>query len=114
MILPNVDLVIVEKEKILGYLLNPSHRHGSSKARFFFEFGFEIPKWETQAEALREHGGLHPVCHREETGFGPRYVVDDVLRTPSGRAPMLRTVWQMDAGALAPRLITAHPLEDSI
>ena len=30
---------------------------------------------------------------------------------PGGRRPRLRTVWQVDEGDLAPRLITAYPLE---
>lgn len=37
---PDPDLLLVEQEKIQGYLLNPTHRHGASKARFFAEFGF--------------------------------------------------------------------------
>lgn len=46
-----------------------------------------------------------------ETGFGPRYQVDGKLPTPDGRGPRIRTVWQRDKGQLAPRLITAYPLE---
>jgi len=58
-----------------------------------------------------EHGRTHEVARVRETGFGPRYVVDGELITPSGRRPRLRTVWQMDEGAVAPRLISAYPLE---
>ena len=45
-----------------------------------------------------------------ETGFGPRNEVDGELRTPDGRSPRVRTVWQVDKGQIAPRLITAYPL----
>jgi hypothetical protein len=47
-----------------------------------------------------------------ETFFGPRYNVDGKIVTPDGRNPTIRTVWQMDHGELAPRLITAYPVEE--
>ena len=63
------------------------------------------------AEALREHGRRHEVARVRETGFGRRYSVEGELNTPAGRRPRVRSVWQMDEGAIAPRLITAYPLE---
>ena len=46
-----------------------------------------------------------------ETGFGPRYDVAGPLKTPDGRTPRVRTVWQIDHGQVAARLITAYPSE---
>jgi hypothetical protein len=109
--LPNPDQLLVEREKIVDYLLNPAHRYGASKARFFLEFGFRLDAWEQLAAALREHGQTHEVARETETGFGPRYAVEGELNTPSGRRSRVRTVWQMDKGAVAPRLISAYPLE---
>jgi hypothetical protein len=109
--LPNATELIVEREKILDYLLNAAHRYGASKARFFAEFGFRIENWEQLADALREHGRTHEITRQQETGFGPRYAVEGELNTPTGRRPRVRTVWQMDEGAIAPRLISAYPLE---
>ena len=43
--------------------------------------------------------------------FGPRYEVEGELTTPDGRRSRVRTVWQLDDGQIAPRLITAYPLE---
>ncbi len=43
--LPNANNLIVEREKIVDYLLNPAHRYGASKARFFSQFGFRIEAW---------------------------------------------------------------------
>jgi hypothetical protein len=51
------------------------------------------------------------VTKAKETGFGPRYEVEGELETPDGRRPRVRTVWQVDEGQQAPRLITAHPIE---
>jgi hypothetical protein len=109
--LPNAEIGVVEQEKIIGYLLNPMHRHGASKARFFKEFGFRVEAWEKFAEALREHARQHNVVRTKETGFGPRYEVEGDLSAPDGRSPRVRTVWQMDEGQIAPRLITAYPME---
>jgi len=46
-----------------------------------------------------------------DTPFGPRYEVDGELNVPDGRTPRIRAVWQQDHGEVAPRLITAYPLE---
>lgn len=109
--LPNAHLALVEREKIVDYLLNSAHRHGASKARFFTAFGFRVEAWETLAAALREHGQRYDVARTKETGFGPRYEVEGEITAPDGRRPRVRTVWQMDEGQIAPRLITAYPLE---
>jgi hypothetical protein len=49
-----------------------------------------------------------------ETLFGPRYEVEGSLRTPDSRNPHIRTVWQVDKGQLAPRLITAYPVDENL
>ena len=109
--LPNAHLLVVEREKIVDYLLNPAHRHGASKARYFAGFGVRAETWETLAEALREQGRRCEVANVKKIGFGPRYEVEGELPAPDGRRPCVRTVWQMDEGQIAPRLITAYPLE---
>ena len=50
--LPNPDKLVVEREKIANYLLNPVHRFGASKARFFTHFGFRVEAWEQLAQAF--------------------------------------------------------------
>ena len=110
--LPNADKAVVEREKIADYLLNPTHRYGASKARFFSGFGFSAAKWKELAEALRLHAQTHEAKRVRETGFGPRYEVEGKLRAADGRSPRVRAVWQMDEGSIAPRLITAYPLGD--
>lgn len=90
--LPNAHLAVVEREKITEYLLNPSHRYGSSKARFFAQFGFGLESWEMLASALRQHGQQNEVMKDKETGFGPRYEVEGELAAPDGRRPRVRTV----------------------
>ncbi len=88
--LPAPERLLVEREKIVDYLLNPAHRYGASKARFFSAFGFRPEAWEVFQAALREHGQRCEVTRMTETGFGPRY-----------------------KDQVAPRLITAYPSEAS-
>ena len=109
--LPNAEKAAVEREKITEYLLNLTHRFGAGKARFFAGFGFRVEAWEELAAALKEHGQRHEVTIMKETGFGPRYEVEGELIAPDGRRPRVRTVWQIDEGGIAPRLITTYPLE---
>ena len=111
--LPNANNAIVEEQKITGYLLNRAHRFGANKAKFFLDFGFRAGQWQVFANALREHAQTHVVAKRKETRFGPRFEIDGELRTPDGRRPRIRTVWQLDHEMVAPRLITAYPLEVS-
>ena len=106
---PGVDAG--EREKLVEYLLNRTHRHGASKAQFFASFGFTLENWESLAAALRDHGQRCEVARTRVTGFGPRYEVEGGLAMPDGRHPRLRAVCQMDNGQIAPRLITADPLE---
>jgi hypothetical protein len=111
MYLPNADVLKVEQKKITGYLLNTQHRYGASKAKFFTGFGFSKTSWEMLALALQEHGRTHEVSEMAETVFGRRYEVEGELRTPDGRTPRVRSVWQVDPGMVAPRRLTAYPLE---
>jgi hypothetical protein len=108
--LPNALSAVVGREKVVDYLLNRAHRYGASKAEFFFKYGFLLDKWEVLAQALLEHGQKHDVVNVTET-FGPRFLIDGELPSPDGCAPRVRTVWQLDRGQLAPRLITAYPAE---
>jgi hypothetical protein len=85
--LPNALSAVVEREKVVDYLLNRAHRCGASKAEFFFKYGFRLDQWEVLAQALLEHGQRHDVINVTETGFGPRYLIDGELPWPDGRAP---------------------------
>jgi hypothetical protein len=40
---------------------------------------------------------------------GLKYILDGRIGTPSGKTPVVRSVWIVDAGREAPRLVTAYP-----
>jgi len=110
MYLPNRHLAFVTEDKVVEYLLNPAHKIGGSKARFFLAFGFSTDDWQTMAEVLVELGQSHKVAHVDRSSpFGIMYRVIGHLRTPDGRDPYVRTVWMIGYGTKAPRLISAYP-----
>ena len=49
---PNIDRAIIAPEKLTKYLLNPTHRIGGPKARFFMRFGFHPSRPDELADAL--------------------------------------------------------------
>lgn len=80
--LPNHDRALVPREKIVNYLLSPSHRDGRGKAAFFSRFGFTPESWHTLAGALLRHAARHEVAKAEATPLGTRYVIEGELETP--------------------------------
>jgi hypothetical protein len=110
--LPNAHLAIVDREKIVDYLLNPAHPDNGGKAKFFLGHGFTAEQWQDFAEALRRLAGSFPVIERVESQHGVKYIVIGRIETASGRSPSLRTVWIVDKGTNKPRLVTAYPGEE--
>jgi hypothetical protein len=108
--LPNADNAFVEPAKILEYLLAFDHPEGGSKAGFFTRFGFTADDAEALAAALLAQARANPVSSSAESKHGTKYGIDGPLLCPDGRSPSIRSVWIIDRGADAPRLVTAYPL----
>jgi hypothetical protein len=106
--LPRAEDAQIDRQKVIGYLLNAARSRG--KAAFFQHFGFAAAEWEVLANALRRHGSTHSLASSVESPWGIRYSVDGPLETPSGRTPQVRSVWIVEKGMDIPRLITAHPI----
>src|ERR1051325_6804531 len=104
--LPNVDKAIIRREKIVDYLLSPTHRDGRGKAGFFVRFGFTAAGWEILAEPFLLHATEHEVAKIEATPFGTRYVVEGILEAPDSRTPRVRVIWFIETGSDVPRLAT--------
>lgn len=108
--LPFIKSLRVDQSKITGYLLSESA--GRGKAMFFLRLGFRPENWETLAVALKAQARNNPVVSIVDSVHGKRYSVDGSIETPDDRQPRprVRTVWILETGAEAPRLITAHPV----
>lgn len=104
--LPNAERAVVEDRKIAEYLLSESHEDGRGKANFFKEFGFTH---ESLRRALLDLIDKNEVSALQSSDFGAKYVVEGRLAAPDGRSPRVRTVWIINTGRTAPRLVTAFP-----
>ena len=107
--LPNPDKALIQREKIADYRLNAAHPDNNGKAEFFETFGFRLNDWETLARAIRRGALDDEVIQHLETSHGVKYVLHAAMETPSGKSPLVRTVWIVDRGRNYPRLVTAYP-----
>jgi len=109
--LPNADRAVVERDKIVDYLLNPAHPDNGGKAAFFMAFGYNLDEWRLLANALCRLVASVEVAKSVETVHGTKYVVDGAMETPSGLTIGVRTIWIVDRGLDRPRMVTAYPCE---
>ena len=107
--LPNAQRAIVERAKIVEYLLNAAHPDNGGKAKFFTERGFAAERWEVLAQALRNMAVGVSVIQSVQSVHGSKYVLEGQMETPIGKQAAVRSVWIIDAGSQLPRLVTAYP-----
>jgi hypothetical protein len=109
--LRNAHLAVVDRAKVLDYLLNEVHPDNGGKARFFASLGFSREDPERLMAALRDIAEHGEVVRSGESVHGEKYVVDGWLSVHTQQSPQwsVRTVWIIDRGGDAPRLVTAYP-----
>jgi hypothetical protein len=109
--LRNAHLAIVDRTKVLDYLLNEAHPDNGGKARFFGWLGYSREDPERLIQALRDVAEHGDVASSAESVHGEKYVVDGRLsgHTQESRHGSIRTVWIIERGEDAPRLVTAYP-----
>jgi hypothetical protein len=107
--LPGADKAIVGREKIMDYLLNAAHLDNGGKAEFFAQLGFRRDQWEILAAALRNLAASGEVTCAAESPHGRKHVIVGRIQSPSGKTPLVRSIWIVDKGADAVRLVTAYP-----
>ncbi|AWI91675.1 hypothetical protein C0214_13225 [Methylobacterium sp. DM1] len=102
----------MSSDKISGYLLNPTHPDGGSKARIFELFGFSATAPEILAEALLAHAASAYLGRDGLTPLGDiKLIYEGPLHAPSGRSPIVRTVWRLLPDDTA-HFVTAVPLKE--
>ena len=109
--LPLPDEAEVPRAKIVLYLLNPEHRAGKGKARFFASHGFEVEDWQKLADALRQHARDHDITKEETVPLGVCFVVEGDMTMRDGAIARVRAVWFIERGERRPRFVTAYPLK---
>ena len=107
--LPDADKAIVSREKAADYLLNPAHPDNGGKAEFFTRLGFRRDQWEIFAAALKSLAAAGDAISSSESSHGKKYVIVGWLESPGGQTPLVQTIWIVDIGLAAARLVTAYP-----
>jgi hypothetical protein len=107
--LPNADKAIVERAKVADYLLNAAHPDNSGKAEFFIRLGFRREQWEILAAALKALAVESEVTAAADSPHGKKHVLTGRIQSPTGNTPMVQSVWIVDKGLDAARLVTAYP-----
>ena len=106
--LPNAERAVVEIEKLVDYCLSPEHPRGKHKAHVF-----RAACGLTQEHADEVRQQLLEIAVQNEAAQGPyvrhgrRYVVECVLRVPTGQAAAV-TAWVVRDGEDFPRFVSAY------
>ncbi len=108
---PNEDVAVVPRAKVVDYLLSESHFDGRHKAAFFRSFGFAPQDWQELAEALKRHVHQHEIAAEKPSPFGRRFIVEGIMQMPDGRTPLVRTIWFLRSEENRPCFVTAYPLK---
>ena len=107
--LPGADKAIVSREKIVDYLLNAAHPDNGGKAEVFAQLGFRHDQWEALAAALRNLAASGEVTRAAESPHGGKHIIVGRIQSPSGKTPLVQSIWIVDKGADAVRLVTVYP-----
>jgi len=107
--LPNAERAVIQQAKIVDYLLNVEHRDGGSKAKLLLSLGYAPANWRQLKSDLVQMHLQEDVIVSRQTISGVRYEIVPPLTGPSGDTVLFRSVWQIDLGTDAPRLVTMYP-----
>jgi hypothetical protein len=107
--LPNASNAVVTREKIADYLLNPAHPDNGGNAEFFTQLGFRREQWEVLATALKNMASIGEVTNATDSPHGKKYVIVGRIQSPGGKTPPMQSIWIVDKGLDAARLVTAYP-----
>lgn len=112
--LRNGHLAVVERRKIVDFLLNSAHPDNGGKAHFFESLGFSLDNPEQLVNALLAIGQSGEVVDSARSSHGEKCVVDGAMssQTETSHSRAVRTVWIINPGSEAPRLVTAYPCKE--
>lgn len=106
--LPNYQNVVIRRNKLKNYLLNPNKSKG--KADFFRSIGYNMKNWKLLESDIRKGLKNNSAIARIQNKYGNAvsvYSVDMPLGV--NKKAIVVTGWQIDAGTKVPRFITAYP-----
>jgi hypothetical protein len=104
----NFRAVVIERRKILDYLLSPIHHVGQYKAEFFQSLGYHQLVWKVLERDIRDllKGQL---LRGGETPHGTKYTLSGWIIGPNGKSARILTVWIVPPAHNVLRFVTAYP-----
>lgn len=102
------DDIVIERQKILDYLLSPVHHIGQYKAEFFLALGYHQLVWRTLEHDIRALL-QEELVHAGETPHGIKFTAKGCITGPNGRSARILTVWIVQPGHNVLRFVTAYP-----
>ena len=106
--LPNAQNAFVDSEKLTDYCLSPEHPRGKHKARVFESAcGFKAENAELLLQQLMEAAEQGDAVEFASDAFGRRFVIEYVVRGPSGQA-RVRIAWIIRHAEDFPRFVSAY------
>ena len=108
--LPNPDLAIVSKQKLVGYCLNFNHADGRHKARVFKSaLNIDVYNFKELELALLNAVKNYEAIVESQNQYGQKYVIDFPLNR-AHRTAIVRSVWIVKNSENFPRLVTCYLL----
>ena len=110
--LPNLDLALIDRNKLWNYSLNSQHDRGKHKARLFAAI-LDLGRNENDVEILQtlilEAVQNHEAIPSQSDQYGQRYIVD-FLTIRSQNTANIRTTWIIRPDEDFPRLVSCYIL----
>lgn len=105
--LPNAANAVVDRSKLVDYVLDPSHPVGKHKARVFQSaLGVDASDAEfLEAALIAAVQGENGTIERQDA-YGVHYSVEFVLEV-RGRSGQVRSLWTVRVGEDFPRFVSA-------
>ncbi len=107
--LPNADSAHIPEQKLRAYLLSPSHPVGRYKAAWLARLGYTPDDSSRLARDLREQHLVRDARPAGHNDFGQKYHIEGALFGPAGVAASAVSIWILEHGQDAPRLVTLYP-----
>lgn len=99
---------VISRDKIVGYLLSPSHPIGRYKAAFFASLGYSVDTPEVLERDLRQLLGAE-LAELDVTEYGRKFSSRGLITGPNGRQAYVFAIWIILSGEISPRFVTAYP-----
>jgi len=107
---PEFASAVVDRSKVVDYLLGSGSIASRAKARFFESLGFSADRWEGLAEAIRAQAQGAKLAVTP-TRWGTKYVATGQIDAPNGRGYKIISVWIAEGSTI--RLVTAYPAKEA-